>query len=409
MLKENIKICKDDVLLITAIMYSLDNNINGNTFDKSFALQFRKYITDAESSLSFLCPELLDLIKLVYHLSVYRLLTETAVNSIYCPHPIADAANDLLGDDELEFKSDVFNFLKLEVFCSEEYFNDEEHVMRRFHLLFVEFLVHLPVKLQEMKGRSEDAAKTAHIYMEQGISRPTNLPLDYENFLECLGLFYRMDKEYSLGKDYFSAEPQHVSLSKFIRSLCSDTPNMFVCNAKVLAGLGCSYAAGVFALVKQNGHNMSLDHFFESIMKYLMSFGTQASFNGPIFQSDAFQKVVNESLKASLSPNELNGIIAYLELIQNLCYESIVKAYFTETKKPWIKVILSAARIRPLPREIRAEMLETTSAMIPVDYISHETITSLWDIFYNSKLIDWGSGDLQVSQGYYIYRITHWR
>jgi hypothetical protein len=327
------------------------------------------------------------------------------VNSIYSvPNPVADVANELLGDDELDFKTDVFNFLKLEVFASEESLCEEEHVMRRFHMMFTDFINHLPMKLQEMKSRSEDATKTAHIYLEQGIARPAHLSADYENLLECLGSFYRLDKEYKLAKDFFSPEAHNVCLSKFIRSLCSDTPAMFVSNTKVLAGLSCSYATGIFALVKQNGHNLSLDHFFDSIMKYLMSFGTQGSFNGPVFQSDAFHRVINDPMKAMLNPNEINGIIAYLEFIQNLCYETVVKTYFTETKKHWIKVMLGAAKIRALPREVRAEMLEATATMIPFDGSSQETIASLWDIFYSSNLIDFGSGDLRVSSSCYYPR-----
>jgi len=404
-LKRDTKFYKEHILLIFSVVYALDSNISGENFEKSYALEFRKYMLDADSKNTFLSRELLEFLNLAYYTCVYKLLSDVTTN--YNPmtqgRPTLgkgmDTSSELLGEDELEFRTDIFSFLKIEVLTNEAAdVHEEEHVMRRLHLLFTDFITHMPMKLKDMKVRSEDASKTALLYLEQGLARPPNLPMEYESFLECMGAFYSLDKEYKLAESFFSSDRDSFSLSKFTRSLCYDSPPMFVCNTKLMIGLSKSFPSGAFALIKLNGHNLSLDHFFDSIMKYLSSFGKLANAAGPVFQSDAYQRVVLDSLKVKLSPHEVHGIVSYLQLIQSVCAEHTIKNYFADTKRHWIKLILTSTKIRSLPLEIRAEMLRAVASMIPTQVVTggQEAVASLWEIFYSARLIEPGCGDLRV-------------
>jgi len=395
---------KSDVLLLSAVMYCIDGSLNFPSVDQDFVKQLKKYTTEEELKIGatsgFQFAEILDFVKLYFSVSCCRVMSETHINSLQ-GGPAYPFESELTREDEdFEFKKDIFAYLKSQVFYDVSTFSNEEHVMRKFHCLFVDFITFMPMKLNEMKNRSEDAAKTALLYTEQGIFRPSNLSQEYENFLECLGLFYAND-ELELGRDYFSADTHCISLNKLVKCCCVDSPFMFVSNVKMLTGLSHSCPSGVFELLKQNGHNISFDHFFDSIMKYLSSFGgekSEQSYLGQsIYESETFHRVVMDSMKHSINPAEIVSICSYLDLVEALCRQSeVVKHFFINSKSQWIRIILSIAKIRAVPRDIRVKMLHTAASIISVDSCSPESKSNLWEIFYSVKLISQGTGDLQV-------------
>ena len=391
---------REDVLLISSLLYALDYSSCPQHLNRKFATEMKKYCTENNFANGFQCEEVLDLLKLVYFTDTYKLTSETHITSVQSTpsYQLDPALADVSEEEEFEFRKDMFSFLKSYLFSKRELFAEEEHVMRRFHTFFTDFITYLPAKVKDLKNRCEDTAKTIHLYNEQGLTHPPNLPRDYENFLECMSLFYSED-DFNLSSEYFSTELQHAYLNKFVRSATVDHPFMFIHNVKMLAGLAKGCPLGVFNLLKQNGHSLSLEHFFDSIIKYLGSFGSQVAFNGPsVYQSDTYQRVINDSMKFTVNPVEIVGICTYLDLIEVLCRNSTnVQHFFTSTKTHWLKVAVSAAKVRSIPREIRAKMLNAAASMIAKDAIGAETALNLWEMFYSVRLIDYGSGDLRVS------------
>jgi len=396
---DEFEVSKPEVYLITSVMNAIANNLMLPDYDQYYAKEVQKYIKDMEEKSvennGFRCYELLELIRLMYHVMTHRALSETNINSLQ------GAQSDILRNDEdFYFKKDLFAFLTSHIFSKPDIFSDE-FVMRRFHDFFTDFISYMPMKIKEMKMRSEDAAKTANLYSKQGIQRPPNLPQDYENFMGCLGKFYSQDS-YDLSSYYFNGEVCYLPLNKLARGACIDPPVLFVPNATFLRGLAKSSANDVFDLLKQNGHNFSFDHFFDSIMKYLSNYGnTQTGVTGlhgvSLFTSDVFQKVVMDPMRLTMSPSEVQGICAYLDVVIMIgTYSDRIRNFFSNQKVSWIRICLQAAKLRAIPREIRAKMIEAASSMICMN-IGLEAVNILWETFYSSKLVGQENGDLRVS------------
>lgn len=383
-------------------MSAIDHNLNTENFNRSFANELKKYYVANISSQSFTCPEVLELVRLAFHVAIHKRVTQSSMHSLHNGATSAlNLGNELLGNEDLLFKADVFRFLKSDLLRDKEAFASEEHVMRLFHQLFCDFISYMPLKLKDMKTRSEENWKLAEMHLEQGLSRPSDLSREYENFLECLGEFYSADTELELGKDYFRPEPVYGSLSKLVRSLCVDSSAMFLSNVMMLSGLAISFTEGVFDILKQSGHNLSLDHFYDSITKYLQTVGSQLlgevvlpSPHTSVYQSDMFQRVVMNPSR--LKPNEISSICAYLELLKSICKQRNVQDYFTTNKKHWFHLTLISAKERGFPMEIRIHLLGVAAAMVILEPSSTEYIMSLWEIFYSTRLIEQGTSDLRV-------------
>jgi hypothetical protein len=401
--EEEYEVGKGEMLLVSTVLSSLSNNLSFPDYNRGFAKELRKYLKDVEEKVDdvngFKCVELFELIRLYFHTMTHRAISETNINSI---HGMMDGQSEIVRDDEdFYFKKDLFAFLNNKMFYKPAVFTFEEGVMKKFHDFFIDFISYMPMKVKEMKMRSEDAIRTGNLYLSQGILRPPNLPQDYENFLNCLGAFYAEDK-FELSNDFFNPDVLYLPLSKLARGACIDSSVLFVPNANFLRGLARGSPNDVFDLLKQNGHNFSFDHFFESIMKYLSNYGSSqpgsaTSFNGPsLYASETFQKVVMDPMRLTMSPEEMDGICAYLDLVTMLSNNSEkIQSYFTNQKLPWIRLCLAGAKIRAIPREIRARMIGAAAAMIGQN-CSLETVNSLWEMLYTSRLIGQENGDLKV-------------
>lgn len=399
-LEDDAKFNKSQILLISAVLFSITNHLQLVDYDGNFAKELLKYLRDCEQKTledgGFQCPELCELFRLTFHVMTHKAISESNIHSI---HAGMGNSPEIVKDEEhVHFKRDVFAFIRDKMFSSLLLFNMEEIIVRRYHQIFKDFIAFMPMKVKEMKGRSEDAAKTAALYQNQGFVRPPNLPHDYESFLECLGVFYSHEEE-SFSTDFFDPDVRHLALNKLARGACIDSPTMFVPNAKFMVGLAKGAPEDVFDLLRQNGHNFSLDHFFESIMQYLSSFGsgTPLGISGPnLFVSETFQRVVHDTMRIQMNPAEVEGICAYLDLVKTMCDNSPkVASFFTNQKLPWIRILLETAKIRGISREIRAKMIGTAAAMIS-EQSSGEFVSSTWEMFYQVRLIGQDNVDLKV-------------
>ncbi|OXA52513.1 hypothetical protein Fcan01_12127 [Folsomia candida] len=401
---EDFKMDKGQSLLISSVLCSITNHLRLGDYDRNFARDLLKYLKDYDSKTpeegGFQCPELFEMFRLIFHIATHKALSETNLNSLHSGSGLGSNSADIVRDDEdYEFKRDVFAYMRDKIFSNPSLYTFEENVVKKYHQLLTDFLTFMPMKVKEMKGRSDDAAKTAALYQNQGFVRPSSLPQEYESFLECIGMFYIHDEE-NLSTDFFDPDVRHLSLNKFARGTCIDSPTMFVPNAKFLTGLAKGAPEDIFELMKQNGHNFSFEHFFESIMQYLSSFGTgvqvNVRFNGPnLFTSETFQRVVHDSVKIQMNPAEVEGICAYLDLVRMMCENSVVvSGFFTNQKLPWIRILLETAKIRTIPREIRAKMISTAASMI-FEHTSCDIVNNVWEMFYQVRLVGQDNVDLK--------------
>lgn len=90
---------------------------------------------------------------------------------------------EALADAAVE--SHVFAFL-LENLIKSSLFQQEEFLVRRFHIFFVDFIYYLPFKLKELRVQAEDTARMIEDCERARKPLPENLHRDYEFFLELV-------------------------------------------------------------------------------------------------------------------------------------------------------------------------------------------------------------------------------
>lgn len=396
---------KGDATLIACVLYSIETILSPQEIDRTFHNSLLKYLEDTQDK-GFKSMELWDVFKLALHISVQKAVgNEPAADSLSStprgrstPGPQGDPTatqqhiQELLGSDfaEFEFTRNMFEFLRIEIFSHASHYTADQDVIRIFHGYLVDFITHMPMKLKEIKFRSEEIAKTNLICQEQGLNPPNHDIPVYESFLECLGEFYEHDP-FELGRYYFFEQSQFLPLAKLVRSSCMESPALFVSSMHFLTGITTGNPKAVFGLLRQGGHNASLDHFFESILKYLQTFGVMG-----VDAGNAMQHPITQYQDLLMNPLEIRGICAYLRLIETVCERhEPARTFFACQKTDWISTMLQVVKIRKIPREIRASMLETCAAMIGEEPLSPDVVSTLWGIFYAAKLIDPGTGDVK--------------
>ncbi|CAL8120009.1 unnamed protein product [Orchesella dallaii] len=398
--REERRITRDDVVLIAAVLFAIEHNLHPTDCNVHFGLSLRKYLRDNDNT--FKCMEMWDLFRLSFLINAHKAPADsqspTPAPPTVGPHgdsflnPLAPSTKSLLEEDsEFEFTRNVFGFLQREIFAKPEFYAADEIISRVFHGYFTDFIIHMPLKLKEIKYRSEEAVRTALICQDQGIITGLQNVPEYESFLECLGEFYSHDK-YELGAFYFLDDDiQFLPLSKLVRTCCMESPALFLCAMRFLAGVSSGNPAAMFDLLRQVGHNASLEHFFDSILRYINSFcGTSLD----DYNIQGMGRTAPSMY--AMNPVEIKGFCSYLSLVETVCikYEG-ARSFFTSQKPMWIRNIMEMSKMRRIPREIRASMLNSLAAMIGEEILSPETVSTLWDIFYQARLIDPGTGDVK--------------
>ncbi|ODM93130.1 hypothetical protein Ocin01_13553 [Orchesella cincta] len=411
--REERRIMRDDVILIAAVLFAIDHNLHPSDCNVTFGLSLRKYLRDNDNS--FKCMEMWDLFRLSFLINAHKAPADAQTTSPLPPsagphgdsflNPIAPTAKSLLEEDtEFEFTRNVFGFLQREIFSKPEFYVSDEIISRVFHGYFTDFIIHMPLKLKEIKYRSEEAVRTTLICQDQGILTGLQNVPEYESFLECLGEFYGHD-QYELGSFFFlDDDVQCLPLSKLVRSCCLESPALFLCAMRFLAGVSNGNPAAMFDLLRQNGHNASLEHFFDSILRYINT-----------YHSNSMDEYAAQGLGRAqpsffaMNPVEIKGFCAYLQLVETVCAKHEgARAFFTSQKPMWVRNIMEMSKVRKIPREIRASMLNTLSAMIGDEILAPETVSTLWDIFYSARLIDPGTGDVKDELDEMETRLEHY-
>ncbi|CAL8147356.1 unnamed protein product [Orchesella dallaii] len=395
------KIMKDDVILITSILFITEQKLHPRDCNVEFGLSLRKYLRENEEL--FKCMEIWELFRLDFVINAYKVPTDSGPQSAP-PTPAAGphgdsffsnssstpTAKSLLDEDsDFELTRNVFGFLQKEIFSKPELYAEDELLSEIFHSFFTDFITYMPLKINEMKYRSEEAAKTLLICQTQGINPAaleSRVP-EYESFLECLSEFYEHD-QHELGRFYFlDNNVQFLPLSKLVRSCCMESSGMVLPAIRFLKGVSNGNPTAMFEILRQDGHNISLEHFFDSILKYANSFsGTCTQHLG--FHRGVAQAPVSTSV-SPMNPIEIQGFCEYLRLLQTVCAKHEgARTFLISQKAEWIRKLMEMTKMTEIPREIRASMLNTLSAIIGEELLSPDVVSTLWSMFYTSKLVD---------------------
>lgn len=428
---------KGDATLVATVLYTVEDELCPPHTNGEFGASLRRYLRDNHEA-GWQCMELYDVIRLRFLVSVSK-LTSSAPHSVppapplirgraHSPGARGDSdglgyrlqtprhapanptevnllVHQILGHEtcDMEFPRNLFGFLQHYIFAYPSYYTWDPDICRIYHGFFTEFIIHMPLKLKEMKYRSEEVAKTILMCQESGVIAPVPDVAEFESFLECLGEFYEHDP-FELGRYYFMENSMFLPCTKLVRTCCQESPSMFTSCMRFLNGVATGDVRGMFDLLRQSGHNASLDHFFESIALYLQNFGMQLSLEADRYQQQQHHhhhqpQTPAQMIQATsmiMNPMEIRSICSYLRLIETVCTRSeAARTYFTAQKSHWIRTALQVVKIRKFPREVRAAVLETCAAMIGEDTLSPEITNTLWDIFYSTKLLDPGTGDVK--------------
>lgn len=208
------------------------------------------------------------------------------------PQNIQQHANDLIDQHEnlaeTAIQEKVFEYLYYVVLNKDSLFRTEFY-FRRIHFLLTDFIEFMHSKVNELRARADETARTIQIHQQQGLDPPPNLDRHFETLLLTVGKLYSndqmkldLDLEYwgpmEVGSNYQHQRTSNraVSLFKFIR-LAGELlpPILLIPYLKMLAGLSsCQQSARkAFNLLKQGSNisgstTLSWEHFFGSISKY---------------------------------------------------------------------------------------------------------------------------------------------
>lgn len=208
------------------------------------------------------------------------------------PQNLQQNASDLIDQHEMlaetAIQEKVFDYIyhvlleKSSVFQTEFYF-------RRIHFLLTDFIEFMHSKVNELRARADETARTIQCHQQQGLDPPPNLDRHFETLLLTVGKLYSNDKmSLNLDLEYWGpmetsgnyqqqrTSNRSVSLFKFIR-LAGELlpPILLIPYLKMLAGLSsCQQSArNAFNLLKQGSNisgstTLSWEHFFGSISRY---------------------------------------------------------------------------------------------------------------------------------------------
>lgn len=193
--------------------------------------------------------------------------------------------HEILGETAIQEKA--FEFI-YHVLLEKDSIYRTEFYFRRLHYLITDFIEFMHSKVNELRARADETARTIQIHTQQGLDPPQNLDRHFETLLLIVGKLYSNDQmNLNLDLEYWGpmevpgnyqprSSNRSVSLFKFIR-LAGELlpPILLIPYLKMLAGLSnCQQSArNAFNLLKQGSNisgstTLSWEHFFGSISRY---------------------------------------------------------------------------------------------------------------------------------------------
>lgn len=346
--------------LILALFYSLDCEplrSSDDFYDSFEAIPVTDpdFVTSVHKEIMSLnqwkCPALKAAIQFVWAVSLRNLSRV----------PIAQGARQQY-DEEDEMVLDValeggaLRFFRNAIVGNQRFFT-EEFFVRRIHGIVTDFVDHFPLKVKELRTRSDELARVV-AQGEWGLEEAT--PIYFKDLLELIAAIYSRDAFNSeLALDYwcppdvqsgvrssvYCPTNKQVNLYKFVR-LSGDLlpPLLYVPYVDMLNGLARSPmgARHCFHLLKANGTSgggghghggpggggggrhyphsiISWDHFFASMQRYLASLR---------------QDQPAHTLRA-MSPQELDGLCAFLRLTETIACNDDMSCHSLAENAEW--------------------------------------------------------------------------
>ncbi|KAK7872950.1 hypothetical protein R5R35_004260 [Gryllus longicercus] len=297
---------------------------------------------------------------------------------------LVDSANEL----------NVFDFLHRSLLQNQLVYT-EEFYLRRLHTLITDFIVYMPMKVKEMKSRSDESARTIQTYMQEGLEPPQALPHHFEHLLLSVAQLYEQDPlKLELSLQYwcptesltserflYRTPPRQVALFKFIR-LGGDIlpPAVFVPYMKMLRSLASSprAARNAFNFLKQNGNGtVSWTHFFKSLEKYYSNLRQEL----PPTTDTVYQP---RSFPRGILPQEIHGLQAVLGVVRAVAEHDPVSRVALSDSPQWAPMnILLGLVACAVPIPLKAELLLTLAALAK----SAGPATALWYSLEASQIL----------------------
>lgn len=313
-------------------------------------------------------PEILALARLALGISlnILRSVPQSAL-----PSSICDEDDTLIS---LALDGKVLDFLYNTLLLNKNIFKEEFYI-RRIHQLITDLIALFPLRIQELRNRAEEVARTKQAHIQEGLEPPSNLPHHFEHLMLVihrlyssdpldlqlmLDYWYPLEESYSKGHTYsFKSPPRQVSLFKFVRSAGDHLPPMlFVPYIQMLTSLAsCEQAARhIFNHMKQNNEMLSWDHFFESFNRYYFNLRQEL----PLTTDTVYR---TRSHPKGITPLEIQGLHAVLGLIKTVAtHDDVSRVSFCEIPS-WNVINVFIGLIGcSVQISLKAELLRTLAA-----------------------------------------------
>ncbi|XP_025098310.1 nuclear pore complex protein Nup205-like isoform X3 [Pomacea canaliculata] len=322
-------------------------------------------------------------------------------------YPNYSGNSDLLEDDEQlveqAIEDDLFPFLSSSVVAAHE-FHHEEFYVRRVHCLLTDFILHMPLRVKELRNRGDETARLILAHQIEGIEPPPQRR-DFQHLLELIGDVYRHDPlnlelslEYWCPVDPVAANesaysyrppPRQVALFKFVRLAGDLLPApLFVPYLQMLTGLASSpqCAQHAFNLLKMNGissggsaSSVSWDHFFDSLIQYYASMRQE---------SPAVMEHVGVPFRPppvrTITPQELEGLCAVLKLTRTIAEQNeVCRGSLYENQRWSVVATLFGLLGCSVAVSLKAELLLTLAALSQTPLIA----ATVWHSLEASQIL----------------------
>ncbi|XP_074656294.1 nuclear pore complex protein Nup205-like [Tubulanus polymorphus] len=391
------------ICLLMAVLYSfdvsmLDDESEADAVQKMPILMDDKFIKTihdeiTDSTLQWSCPGVRAVLQFAWSLTLRALSRHAVAQGIseYCEGDeyIAEAA----------ISDGVFTFIATSIVSSSG-FHYEEFYVRKIHHLLTEFLVHMPLKVKELRNRGDEVARIIADHMKEGLMPPSNLPRDFEHLLNLIGELYKEDPlNLELEEDFwcpaeiglpgmsgihrqFRPPQRQISLHKFVR-LAGDLlpPSLYIPYVQMLTGLasGKQSAHHCFNLLKTNGINyggqastISWDHFFHSFSQYYASLRQEAPFTGNT------SNIYCSPHLRGITPLELEGLTSVLNLVRVIADKDETARISLCENQNWMPIQLFFGLLScSVPAPLKAELLKTLAAFAKTPEIAIQIWQSL--------------------------------
>uniref|UniRef100_T1JB70 Partial AB-hydrolase lipase domain-containing protein n=1 Tax=Strigamia maritima TaxID=126957 RepID=T1JB70_STRMM len=371
--------------LVMAVLYAVDVSVLEQTEDSELLLQKIPIISDPDfiptihkelsDANQWEQPQMKAVFQFAWAVSL-RILSQ---------QPNMQGFQQYFEEDEFildqAVNNGVFNFLHT-VLLANETFHLEEFYVKRFHSLITDFIIHMPLKVKELRNHGDEMARIILAHEQEGLDPPENLQRHFEELMQSISALYAKDPlKLELISEYwcpvemspgfsttypFRLPQKQVNLFKFVR-LAGDLlpPSLYVPYIQMLSTLSKAQmcAHHCFNLLKLNGtgghcSTVGWGHFFMSFHRYYANLRQEL----PLI-SDTQHIYRQRPPMRGITPLELKGLSSVLQLIQTIAEEDEFARIAMCENQQWLPLVVLLGLVGcSVPTTFKAELLLTLSA-----------------------------------------------